>query len=142
MSLLMGNLKRQKEGNWILLDLEKLKQYLKTVFSVSSLDEQEMLEDSGKAEFICQPGNSVGRLNFSGDFTSFWVPEMSFFRILKNISENYNAYGEGNFSLEFVTDHEKNLVVIKAKNAIRHKTEKDDSTQLGLVIIKQLIFTE
>ena len=41
--------------------------------------------------------------------------------------------------LEFVTDREKNLVVIKAKNAIRHKTEKDDSTQLGLVIIKQLI---
>jgi hypothetical protein len=139
MSLLMVNLKRQKEGNWIFLDLEKLKQYLKTVFSISSFTEQEISHDSGKVEFIFEPNNLVGHLNYSNHFSSFWVPEMSFFRILKNISENYNAYGEGNFSFEFVTEHEKNQVVIKAKNAIRKKTEKDDSTQLGLVIIKQLI---
>lgn len=140
MSLLMVNLKRQKEGNWILLDLEKLKQYLKTVFSISSFTDQEILHDSGKVEFLFEPNNLVGHLNYSNHFSSFWVPEMSFFRILKNISENYNAYGEGSFSLEFTTtNHEKNQVVIKAKNSNRHKAENEDSTQLGLVIIKQLI---
>lgn len=139
-NLLTANLRREKESNWVRLDCEKLKEYLHLVFPSDRFEEssERLLEE--KAVFTYDPSERVSRLIYSDSYQGFMVPEMSFFRILKNISENFNAYGRENLSMEIRADSNLNCVDFKAVNPVgEYEAKIGSSSKLGLSIIKQLL---
>lgn len=138
--LLTANLKREKEFHWIHLDHEKLKENLQMVFPSDRFEElpKRLLEE--KAVFTYDPSERVSRLLYSDSYQGFMVPEMSFFRILKNISENFNAYGRESLSVEISVDPRLDRVDFKTVNPIgEYEEEIGHSSKLGLSIIKQLL---
>lgn len=138
MSLLMVNLKRQPELHWINLDSRSLTNYVRAVFSPTTLNTQPKSKGVLGSQLTFNSADRSADIAFGENGFSFWVPEMSFFRILKNISENYNAYGQGKLVLNISPDLENLKVKMTAKNAVLPSPQKT-STGLGLTIIKQLI---
>ncbi len=68
------------------------------------------------------------------------IPEMSFFRILKNISENYNAYGEDDFTLKITASVTDKTVKLETQNRINTNVQNTgESTKIGMTIVKQLL---
>lgn len=139
-SLLTANLKREKEAHWIFLDEAKLKEYLTLVFPTRDFRESRCSSSGRTIRFVYRPTQSVSELTWDGEFGGFRVPEMSFFRILKNVSENFNAYGKGELSIDIAADRERGQVTLTASNQINENVkEKPDSTNLGHIIIRQLL---
>ncbi len=139
MSLLTANLKHQPESHWVKLNHDRFIDYFKATFTPISLDQS---GDENTTSGICVVFSATNRhaeIFLGEDDFSLWVPEMSFYRILKNISENYNAYGKGRLILNFKQIPNSSVFVLTAENFISATSEKNSSTGLGLIIIKQLL---
>ena len=110
------------------------------VFPTRDFRESRSSLDDGKIHFVYNPSQSVSELQWGDRFGGFKVPEMSFFRILKNLSENFNAYGKGDLSIEISADRQSGQVTLKTANeANENIKERADSTNLGHIIIRQLL---
>jgi hypothetical protein len=139
MSLLMVNLKRQKEIHWVSVDQPRLENYFHSTFSPMVLERKIHEGDFSEVVFVHDSELKKALLAMPSRGVSFWVPEMSFFRILKNISENYNVYGQGPLTVRMMFPEGKNEVVLVAENLIRSSLENISSTGLGLTIVRQLV---
>ncbi len=139
-NLLTTNLKREKESYWVLADNSKIMEYLSKVFQVDQFTKSRLEGPGAGVLFIHHPSNKISELRFSDNFQGFLVPEMSFFRILKNISENFNTYGQGAFRLEISLDALLGQVQLRAINPVNPSlAERGESTNLGHTIIRQLL---
>lgn len=139
-SLLTANLKREKEAHWILLDEVRLKEYLTLVFPTRDFRETRNSAEEEGVKFVYSPADARSEFRLNGEFKGFQVPEMSFFRILKNVSENFNAYGKGDLSIEIFADRQNGEITLKTANeANENVKETPDSTNLGHIIIRQLL---
>lgn len=139
MNLLNNNLKQKKEGTWIVLSKEHFKDYVSWIMGVVVFEETHF-ETAGTflKLMISADKEKPVELKISVDFPEFSVPEMSFYRILKNLWENYNTYGGGVFELSLTHSHGK--IILETTNQIQGLTKSEEkSTQLGMMIIRQLL---
>ncbi len=137
-NLLTANLRGEREAHWIDLDYNQLKNYLLLIFPVSQFHEIEM--DSESVSFIYRPDGSNPVIQRGRSYRGCHVPEMSFFRILKNISENFNAYGIEHLEIELACDRVARQVRLTTRNEINDiETTNGESSNLGLILIKQLL---
>lgn len=114
--LLSSNLKHEREVDWILFTPATYQNYLKLILGAPTPAE------------MATPS----------DWPQFFVPEISFYRILKNIFENFNNYGSGTLELDF--KEASGRITLKAINDIAEaEGEKQTSTHLGIEIIQQLL---
>ena len=115
-NLLVNNFNRQKEKDWVLFTPKIYQNYLELI-----------LGQPTPTEMKSHP-----------DWPRFFVPEISFYRILKNIFENFNNYGSGTLELDF--KEVDGRILLKAINDIAESQETcPASTNLGLTIIRQLL---
>lgn len=78
--------------------------------------------------------DTVLQLRTARAWPVFRVPEMAFYRILKNIVENYNAHGSGGLTITMA--HISECVELRAVNAYAEQPRPvADATNLGLAII-------
>ncbi|MDO8493837.1 MAG: hypothetical protein Q7S68_00670 [Deltaproteobacteria bacterium] len=133
--LLNNNLRREKELSWIPLTPTSFKNYLELVLGPAPIKEETL---NGQGPFLEMTFSREIHLKTGGTWPFFKVPEISFYRILKNIFENFNTHGVGELRITFSKD--ENGIELIAQNRIE-KTGKDKthSTQLGLLIIRQLL---
>lgn len=131
-TLLGNSIRRKKEENWIPLTLSNCRHYLTWI-----LGEVPIRETEGTS------GGAFVEIHYDTDVEIRWgttwpelsVPEMGFYRILKNIIENYNTHGFGGLHIAMKVEGEG--LLLTAKNALAKSPAK--GTQLGLVIIQQLL---
>ena len=139
-NLLTTNFKREKEAHWVFADASKIRQYLSSIFQVKQFNEIASINQPADMTFIYQASNPVAAIFVSAGFSGFQVPEMSFYRILQNISENFNTYGRGDFRLNIHIDKTKKQIFLEAINPTDPSANyKSESTNLGHTIIKQLL---
>ena len=137
MNLLSNNLNRKKEQTWVPLTPEKFKEYLGWILGPVPMTFQESLLQGGL--FLeCVMNTQEILCKTTVPFPNFVVPEMAMYRILKNIWENFNAYGAGEFLISI--ERKSGGMLLKTRNPISsQKISGETSTHLGMMIIRQLL---
>lgn len=79
--------------------------------------------------------NNQMQASAHANLPNFWIPEFAMFRVFKNIIDNFHAYGTG--TLELTWTENQDQICLEAKNTIG--LQKQNSTQLGLKIIQQIL---
>lgn len=138
-SLLTNHMNRLPEESWIALDKKSLQEYLKWILGEKSIVFEEIFNKNLVLDLKISANNHENpTILVNPDLLGFKVPEMSFYRILKNLWDNYNAYGSGFFTLK--ANLENGYVHFMSTNDLKPENEiKVESTGLGLTIIKQLL---
>jgi len=140
--LMTNNIKRQRETDWVMLSVDRFQDYVNWVVGKIDIEIKTSNNESSEfLEFFVAESVEEKKLNavlkVSSPYPGFSVPEMAFYRIFKNIWENYIGYGDGDFKLTLSKDGD--MIQLMAVNKIQSKSvESNDSTQLGLIIIQQL----
>lgn len=143
MNLLNNNFRRKKEEEWVWLNPEKFKEYLTWILGpVSVMIQKNPLAAPSVLECLYEPGtdHKLPVISFQVvlSFPSFAVPEMAFYRILKNVWENFNTYGVGVFRISF--ERQEGGMVMRAQNHVSvREIAAQESTHLGVTIIRQLL---
>ncbi|OVE81737.1 hypothetical protein BVY03_02815 [bacterium K02(2017)] len=136
--LLTNNLKRLREKSWVKFDQNIIIKYLDWILGSYQLESIDKAEDNIILRLKMQVKSSDVLVRLYTSESSFYIPEMSFYRIFKNLWENFNAYGQGDFNLDLIK--EKNKIILVASNKVKEESEHTaSSTNLGILIIKQLL---
>lgn len=87
---------------------------------------------------VAATGSPQVLLQTAAAFPKVHVPEISFYRILKNIVENYYTYGDGELTLWLTC--QDGWVELNATNPVEESiVAKKESTRLGLSILRQVL---
>ncbi|MBF0103761.1 MAG: hypothetical protein HQM16_00410 [Deltaproteobacteria bacterium] len=137
--LLTNNLKRTREKRWVKLDQTIMVQYLDWILGRHEVDIIPVNDEDIVLRMEIESTEKIqAGLYLSVNFPDMYIPEISFYRILKNIWENYNAYGKGSLVIE--CEKQNHMMIVRATNQIKEQTEHTASaTNLGLTIINQLL---
>lgn len=141
LNLLSSNFLRKCEKDWVVLTAKQLQDYLTWVMGPIEMQEGADLDAPTIFDFVYQPDGMFeikSLLRARKSLPQFFVPEMSLYRILKNLWENYNTYGKGPFHMYFYQDND--CVRACFVNAISSLTQTQaSSTHMGMIIIRQLL---
>lgn len=134
-ALLGHNLRREREAHWIPLTRETCTEYFRWILGDIPLH---VVAAVGGAAFVTLRYDAALTMESHREWPAIFVPEMAFYRIVKNIVENYHTHGYGGLTM---TLHAANgWITLGATNAAPMRASTDDrAPHLGLVIIRQLL---
>jgi len=139
--LLGRNLKGERETDRVRLDANHFRKYLEWVLGSVTLDTKPLSGRDMLRVRLWEEGSATASrvtLEAADPMPEVWVPEISFYRLLKNIIENYHTYGCGD--LELAVSCTEREVLLRASNEIDDTiTGGRDSTRLGMDIMRQVL---
>lgn len=137
--LLTNNFKRKREKNWVDFNQDIVVRYIHWIIGEIDLNIENNLEENHVFRLEIDSENQMQtRLHFSEACERFFMPEMATYRIIKNIWENFNAYGHGTFVLDMAIL--KQNIVLQSSNLVKETSQSHSfATGLGMTIISNLL---
>ncbi len=134
-ALLGSNLRREREAHWIPFTRETCCEYFRWILGEIPIH---VVTTTDGDPFVTIVYDTTLTVQPHGTWPALYVPEMAFYRILKNIVENYNTHGYG--GLTMTMQHTNDWILLRATNAVSARAATDHTTpHLGIAIIRQLL---